>query len=165
MAITVTIDEEDFKDMLVERVKYWTDDEDTIELFEEYYDHMVYGGCFEGTSRSIAEIVDNDYCNNTSIITEEEYNKAREEFIQESMDGDGFSDDDRPKVEDYEDKEDFEEELKTFEEEKTEALEQYEEDTPTFDDLEIGEIPSSISDFLDGYYIEAKTGSAILVSY
>ena len=165
MAITITIDEEDFKDMLVERVKYWTDDEDTIELFEEYYDNMVYNGSFEGSSRSIAEIVDNDYCNNTSIITEEEYNKAREEFIKESMDGDGFSDDDRPKAEDYEDKEEFEEELKTFEEEKAKALEQYEEETPTFDDLEVEEIPSSISDFIDGYYIEAKTGSAILISY
>lgn len=164
MAITVTIDEADFLGMLVERVKYWTNDADTIELFEQYYDHMVYGGCFEGINRSIAEIVDNDYVNNTSIITEEEYNKAREEYIKEQLDSDGFSDDDRPTVEDYEDKEDFEEELKTFEEEKAEALEQYEEDTPTFDDLEIGEIPSSISDFLGGYYIEAKTDSCLLVS-
>ena len=165
MAITITIDEAEFLGMLVERVKDWTDDEDTIELFEEYYDNMVYSGCFEGVNRSVAEIVDNDYCNNTSIITEEEYNKAREEFIRESMNGDGFSEDDKPKVEDYEDREDFVEELKTFEEEKAEALKQYEEDTPTFDDLEIGEIPSSISDFLDGYYIEAKTDCCLLVSW
>lgn len=165
MAVTVTIDESEFLDMLVNRVKYWTDDEDTIELFEEYYDHMVYNGCFEGISRSIAEIVDNDYVNNTSIITREEYNKAREEFIKESMDGDGFSDGDKPKAEDYEDREDFEEELKNFEEERAEVLEQYEEEAPTFDNLEIGEIPSSISDYLEGYYIEAKTSNSILVSY
>lgn len=186
MAITITIDEEDFKDMLVERVRHWTDDQDTIELFEEYYDNMVYGGCFEGTNRSIAEIVDNDYCNNTSVITEEEYNKAREEYIQESMESDGYGEDNRPTIENYaeqysceyirmedgsikftdsDDQEDFEQELADFDREKQEALKQYEEDTPTFEDLEVGEVPSESSDFLDGYYIEAKTSSAILVLY
>lgn len=155
MAITVTINEDDFLDMLVDRVRSWTDDEDTIELFEQYYDHMVYNGCFEGVNRSIAEIVDNDYVNNTSIITEEEYNKAREEFIQESMDGDGFTEDNLEEGETLED----------LKKQREEARQQYEEDIPTFDDLEIGEIPSSISDFLDGYYIEAKTDSCLLVTW
>lgn len=166
MAITITIDEADFLDMLVDRVKDWTDNPNTIELFEEYYDHLVYSGYFEGSSRSIAEIVDNDYCNNTSIVTEEEYNKAREEHIKDSVDNDGFSDDDRPKAEDYdEDDDSFEADLKDFEVEKAECLQQYEEDIPTWEDLEVGEIPSESSDFLDGYYIEAKTDTAILVSY
>ena len=152
MAITVTIDEEDFKDMLVERVRHWTDDEDTIELFEEYYDHMVYGGCFEGSSRSIAEIVDNDYVNNTSVITEEEYNKAREEYIQEELENW-----EKPVEEDYEDKEEYEEDLAEYES----KVEDIEEEAPTWEDLEIGETP----EFLDGYMIEAKTSNAILISW
>ena len=160
MSITVTIDEADFLEMLVNEVKKWTDDEDTIELFEQYYDHMVYGGCFEGTSRSIAEIVDNDYVNNTSIMTEEEYTKEREEFIKESMDSDGFSSDDEPKAEDYTEPEDYQEDLQTFEEEKAEALQQYEEDIPTWEELETGEAP----DFINGGYIEAKTNNSMLIS-
>ena len=122
MAITITIDEDDFLDMLVDRVKSWTDDENIIELFEQYYDHMVYGGCFEGTSRSIAEIVDNDYVNNTSVITEEEFDEARQKYIQEEL----------------------------------------EEDTPTWEGLEAGE---ELPDFIDGYMIEAKTDSCMLVSW
>lgn len=156
MAITIKIDEADFLEMLVERVRHWTDDEDTIELFEEYYDHMVYGGCFEGTSRSIAEIVDNDYCNNTSIITEEEYDKAREEFIKDEIENL-----DKPNREAYENEDSYKEDLEDYESQ----VEELQEDTPTFDDLEVGEIPSGASDFLDGYYIGAKTSSAILVLY
>ena len=152
MAITITIDEDDFLDMLVDRVRSWTNDEDTIELFEQYYDHMVYGGCYEGTSRSIAEIVDNDYVNNTSVITKDEFNKAREEYIEEYLDLDGFTEDNLEEGETLED----------LKKQREEARQQYEEDTPTWEGLEAGE---EVPDFLDGYVIEAKTDSCMLVSW
>lgn len=151
MAITITIDEDDFLDMLVDRVRSWTNNEDTIELFEQYYDHMVYGGCYEGTSRSIAEIVDNDYVNNTSVITEEEFNKAREEYIEEQVEAL-----DKPNREDYDDEEDYNEDMETYNQEVEDI-----EDVPTWKGLEAGE---EVPDFLDGYVIEAKTDSCILTS-
>ena len=156
--ITVTIDEEDFKDMLVARVRHCTDDEDTIELFEEYYDHMVYGGCFEGSNRSIAEIVDNDYVNNTSVVTEEEYNKVREKEYQETLEARELTEDYRPIQEDYEDKGEYENDLAIFENDIEEVAEEY----PEWEDLEAGTV---VPDFLEGYYIEAKTSNALLVSY
>ena len=160
--VSIQIDTDDMIDQLVNRVGYWTDDSDVIDLFEQYYEHMVEGGCYDGCEFDVMSIVDNDYVNNTSVVTRKEFDKAREEYIQESMDSDGFSDEDRPKAEDYEDKEDFEEELKTFEEEKAEALEQYEEETPTWEDVESSR---DIPDFLSIDYIEAMTDSLMLISY
>ena len=58
--ITVRMNEDDAIDLLVERVKYWTDDEEIIDLFEEYYTNMVEGGCFDGADFDVMSIVDND---------------------------------------------------------------------------------------------------------
>ena len=152
MAMTITIDEDDFLEMLVNEVKKWTDDEDTIELFEEYYDYMVYSGCFNGTSLSVAEIVDNDYVNNTTIITEDEFNEAREEYIKEQVEAL-----DKPNREDYDDEEDYNEDMETYNQEVEDI-----EDSITWEGLETGE---EVPDFIDGYKIEAKTESSMLVSY
>lgn len=141
--ITVRMDEDTVIDLLVNRVKYWTDDDDTIELFEQYYTSMVEGGCFDGADLDIMSIVDNDYVNNTSIVTREEFEKDRDEYIQEQMKSDGFMDEE------------------VSEEEREEALKEYEEDTPTWEDLERGE---HNLEFLSGYYIEAKTSESLLLS-
>ena len=141
--ITVRMDEYDAIDLLVNRVKYWTDNEDTIDLFEQYYTSMVEGGCFDGADFDVMSIVDNDYVNNTSIVTREEFEKDREEYIKEQMESDGFMDEE------------------VTEEEKAEALKQYEEETPTWEDLERGE---NTLEFLSGYYIEAKTNESLLMS-
>ena len=141
--ITVRMDEYDVIDLLVNRVKYWTDDDDTIELFEQYYTSMVEGGCFDGADLDVMSIVDNDYVNNTSIVTREEFEKDRDEYIQEQMKSDGFMDEE------------------VTEEEREEALKEYEEDTPTWEDLERGE---NNLEFLSGYYVEAKTSESLLLS-
>lgn len=144
--ITVRIDEDTLIEMLVERVKAWTDDEETIELFEQYYDNMVNGGCFEGADIDIMSIVDNDYVNNTSTMDKDEFEQARSLYIDEQMKSDGY---------------DLNNEDLT-KEEYEEALKQYEDDTPTWDDIEIGE---NNLEFIDGYYIEAKTDNYILLSH
>ena len=143
--ITVRMDEYDAIDLLVNRVKYWTDDEDTIDLFEQYYTSAVEGGCFDGADFDVMSIVDNDYVNNTSIVTREEFEKDREEYIENEF---------NEKLDEL--KEDEEDE--TTEEELRERIE---EDTPTWEDLERGE---NTLEFLSGYYIEAKTNESLLMS-
>ena len=139
----VNIDNYDAIDMLVNRVKYWTDDSEVIDLFEQYYTSMVDGGCFDGCNFDVMSIVDNDYVNNTSITTLEEFEQGREEYIKEQMEADGF----------------IKEEM--TEEEYNETYEQYNEDTTTWEDLERGE---NTCPFLSGYYIEAVTDSCLLMS-
>lgn len=70
--VTVQIDENTLIEMLVERVKYWTDDSDTIELFEQYYTDLFESGRFEGAEFDVAVIVDNDYINYFNVITKDD---------------------------------------------------------------------------------------------
>ena len=140
--ITVRMDEYDVIDLLVNRVKHWTDDDDTIELFEQYYTSMVEGGCFDGADLDVMSIVDNDYVNNTSIVTREQFEKDRDEYIEE-----------RVKAE-LEQLEDYDE---TVEEEIREEINN---DTVEWEELERGE---HNLEFLSGYYIEAKTSESLLV--
>lgn len=47
----------------------WDADKITVELFEQHWENMVEDGCFDGSREfTIAEIVDNDYINNCTII-------------------------------------------------------------------------------------------------
>lgn len=143
MNITVKIDEDTAVDLLVNRVKHWTDDKDTIELFEQFYTSRVECGCFNDGEFDVMSIVDNDYMNNTSITTREEFEKAREEYIEDELESR---------------LEDLEEDDETTEEKIRQELE---EETTTWEDLEIGE---NKLDFLDGDYIEAKTNNCVLTS-
>lgn len=70
--ITVQIDETTLLDMLVDRVEYWTDDRDIIELYQEYYNNLIESGCFEDCTLDIAAIVDNDWVNYTQAVTSSE---------------------------------------------------------------------------------------------
>ena len=181
--INIQMDSDDMIQALVDRVGAWTDDSNVIDLFEQYYEYAVDNGCFDGCEFDVRAIVDNDYVNNTSIIDREEFDKDREEYIKEQVDSDGFSDEDRPTVEGYaedynceytrledgslkltdpDDQEDFEQELANFDREKQEALEQYENETPTWEDVEDSR---DIPDFLDVEYIEAVTDNLMLVIY
>lgn len=78
--ITVKIDEDTLLDLLMERVKYWTNDPDTLELFENYYTDMVQGRCFEGAEFDPVIIVDNDYINYFRVLEKDdpEYTWAME---------------------------------------------------------------------------------------
>lgn len=149
--ISVRINEDDLFEMLMNRLKTWTDDDNTIELFEQYYDHMVYGGCFDGANIDIMAIVDNDYVNNTFIVERSEYEKNRAEFIRNKVKE--FIKDNKDCYDD-EEKEDYIESLKNF-------IEDIKEEAPEFDDLEVGE---NNLEFLNGYYIEAKTDNSLLMS-
>lgn len=66
------IDDDVAVDMLLDRLKYWTDDWDVIHLFEIYYENMVKGGCYEDGEFDVMSIVDNDYINWTSVLADNE---------------------------------------------------------------------------------------------
>jgi hypothetical protein len=68
--ITVKIENGTALDMLVDRVEFWTDNADVIELYRKMYDNYIEGGCFDGIDFNIMVIVDNDYINYCRIYTE-----------------------------------------------------------------------------------------------
>lgn len=74
--ITIQIDEDDLLDMLMDRVAYWTNDVEVIDLYEEMYRSYVDGGVFEGAELNIMSIVDNDYVNYCTVL---EANEVSEE--------------------------------------------------------------------------------------
>ena len=147
--ITVQIDEEQLLEMLMDGLRTWTSDDDTLELFEQYYDSMVYGGCFDGAELNIMSIVDNDFINNTTIVEREEYEKDRNEYLRNGIKK--FIEEEKGT---YEDKEDFKADLK-------DKIKELKEEAPEFDDLERGE---NISACLNGHYIEATTDFSLLIS-
>ena len=68
----VYIDDDTALDMLMERVYYWTDDNDVRMLFEKYYEQMIFEGVFNGGDFDVMGIVDNDYVNYTSVYSKED---------------------------------------------------------------------------------------------
>ena len=88
MAVTVTIDEHDLLDMLMDRVNDWTTDD--ADLFEKMYENRIWGGCFEGAEFDIMSIVDNDYVNNTSIITREDEPEEWDNMVNSYNEGERY---------------------------------------------------------------------------
>lgn len=70
--MTIQIDRDDFVDMLTERVRFWTDEEDVIELYHDLYEYYVDIGTFDGTKETVQEIVDNDWVNWTEVVSKED---------------------------------------------------------------------------------------------
>ena len=71
--VTVTVDEDTLLEMLLDRLRFWTNDEDVINLYRDYYEGLVYSGCFEGCNLDIMMVVDNDYINNLAAISKEDF--------------------------------------------------------------------------------------------
>ena len=81
--ITVRMDEYDVIDLLVNRVKYWTDDDDTIELFEQYYTKEVANGGY--SDFDVKVIVDNDYINYFEVNTIDEIKEQFSDFTEDNI--------------------------------------------------------------------------------
>lgn len=71
--VTVKIDEDTLLDMLIDRVEYWTNDSCEQDLFRDYYENLIYSGCFDDCELDIMTIVDNDYVNNLTTISKEDF--------------------------------------------------------------------------------------------
>lgn len=76
----VNLDNYDALDMLVERVREWTDDEEVVRLYEEYYRNLIEEGAFDGGDFNVDEIVDNDWINWTEVGTREEIEEQYEDL-------------------------------------------------------------------------------------
>lgn len=148
--IDIQMDSDDMIEALIERLHTWTNDEDTRELFEQYYEHMVEGGCFDGSEFNVMSIVDNDYVNNTSIMTREEYEEKREEFLRDSI-----QEYIKENKDTYDEHADWVADLKAH-------IEDLKEEAPEWEDIEYGE-PET--DLIEGSYVEAKTDRCLLVSW
>ena len=70
--INVKMDKESALNMLLQRVRYWTDDEEEIGLFEKMYDDYLWNGVFSESEFDVMQIVDNDWINYTAIIRPDE---------------------------------------------------------------------------------------------
>lgn len=64
------IDDDTALDMLIERVKFWNDDETAIDLFTQYYKRMIAENAY--SDFDVMSIVDNDFVNRTTIGTRQE---------------------------------------------------------------------------------------------
>ena len=66
----VNIDNGRAVDMLLDRLEHWTDDLVTYRLYETMYENYVDCGCFDGGDFDVMTIVDNDYINYCTAISE-----------------------------------------------------------------------------------------------
>lgn len=84
----VRIDNDTAVDMLMDRLSYWTDDEDVHALYRKMYTNSVENGCFDGREFDIREIVDNDYVNWCSVIDEsdEAYEEIKKLYDDDEYD-------------------------------------------------------------------------------
>ena len=85
--ITIQIDEEEYLEMLMNRLKTWTDDKTTLNLFENMYQNYIDGGIFEDVKYSVMEIVDNDYVNYCRVIEkgEEEFDAIKKVYKSQGL--------------------------------------------------------------------------------
>ena len=83
----VNIDNDRTVDMLLERLEHWTDDYTTYKLYEAMYESYVDGGCFDGGDFDIMAIVDNDYVNWCTVISEgdEAYEDIKKLYARDGL--------------------------------------------------------------------------------
>ena len=69
--INVKIDETTLLNLFMDRVEYWTSDDDVLALYEDYLKELIDCGCFDGAELDISLIIDNLYINDTTIMGRE----------------------------------------------------------------------------------------------
>lgn len=69
--INVQIDKTTLLNLFMDRLEYWTSDDDVLELYEDYLKELIDCGCFDGSKLDVDMFVDNLYINDTTIMDEE----------------------------------------------------------------------------------------------
>ena len=82
MSVRYIMDEDEFVDLLDERVEHWTDDPVVQDLFHDMYQQMADEGVFYEVNTSVMAIVDNDYVNYCDVIYDDDdrYEEVDEAF-------------------------------------------------------------------------------------
>lgn len=70
--INVQIDEATLLNLFMNRLKFWTSNDDVLGLYESYLKSLIYGGCFDDAELDVNMLVDNLYINNTTIMDKKE---------------------------------------------------------------------------------------------
>ena len=70
--INAKINETTLLNLFMDRVEYWTSDDDVLELYQNYIEELINCGCFENSELDINLFIDNLYVNETSIMDEKE---------------------------------------------------------------------------------------------
>lgn len=84
--INVKIDETTLLNLFMDRLEYWTSDDDVLALYKSYLERSIDCGCFESAELDIDLIIDNLYINDTIIMN------------KEMLDDNGIKSDDSDKV-------------------------------------------------------------------
>ena len=81
----VQIDNDTALELLMNRLSRWTDDEDVRRLYEQMYENYIDCGVFEGREFDVMSIVDNDYINWCTVVSEgdEAYEGIKKLFDKE----------------------------------------------------------------------------------
>lgn len=66
--INSRINETTLLNLFMDRLEYWTTDNDVLELYESYLRYLIDCGCFDGTELDVDMFVDNLYINDTTIM-------------------------------------------------------------------------------------------------
>ena len=82
----VNIDNDTALEMLLNRLRFWTDDDDVIALYKEMYENYIDCGCFDGREFDVMAMVDNDYINYCTTVEPE--NKDYETILEAYNNGD-----------------------------------------------------------------------------
>ena len=69
--INVKINETTLLNLFMDRLEYWTSDDDVLALYEGYFKELIDCGCFDGAEIDINLIIDNLYINDTTIMDKE----------------------------------------------------------------------------------------------
>lgn len=66
--INVKIDELTLLNLFMDRLEYWTSDDDVLALYESYLRGLIDCGCFDDAELDVNLIIDNLYINDTTIM-------------------------------------------------------------------------------------------------
>lgn len=72
--INVQINETTLLNLFMNRLEYWTSDDDVLKLYESYLKELIDCGCFENSELDINLFIDNLYINDTTIMDREMFN-------------------------------------------------------------------------------------------
>lgn len=72
--INVKINEITLLNLFMNRLEYWTSDDDVLELYKNYLKELIDGGYFDGSELDVNVFVDNLYINDTTIMDKEMLN-------------------------------------------------------------------------------------------
>jgi hypothetical protein len=73
--INVQVNETTLLNLLMDRLEYWTTNSNTLQLYEKYFQDLIFNGCFEGAELDVNLIVDNLYINDTAVTDREGLSK------------------------------------------------------------------------------------------